>query len=423
MLARMSAPLPPNEAERMAAVRRYDVLDTPPDGAFERITALAARHFGVPISIVSIVDTDRIWFKSHHGIDVDEIGRDPGLCASAILHDGPWVVENAATDPRTIANPLVAGELGLRFYAGAPLTTRDGHSLGTLCVIDQEPREFTAQDSETLADMAAVVMDELELRLAAKAAVGQELRLREQAEQMARSLQESLLPPELPKFAGAELAAFYEPADAGVVGGDFYDAFKAGETFSLVVGDVSGKGADAAAVTALARHTIRSATLFAASPGEVLATLNRTMFIGRDDAEVEHYCTVQLVWVHASEHGLTVRMATGGHPPALVLRAGDATCVELGDPGPPAGWYPDAEFTETSGELAWGDGLVLYTDGITEARTASGMVGVDGLMAMLAEAGAGTADEVAQALAGALAGAGVDVRDDAAALVLRAVAA
>lgn len=157
-----------DEPMRLAAVRRYDVLDTPPDGAFDRITALAARHFDVPIAIVSIVDSDRIWFKSHHGLEIEQIGRDPGLCASAIFHDRPWIVEDAAVDPRTLANPLVAGEFGLRFYAGAPLTTRDGFNLGTLCVIDCEPRRLSSQESETLSDMAAIVMDELELRLATR---------------------------------------------------------------------------------------------------------------------------------------------------------------------------------------------------------------------------------------------------------------
>ena len=112
-----------NERERIIAVRRYGILDTPPDGAFDRITALAARRFGVPISIISIVDEDRIWFKSHHGVPVSEIGRDPGLCASAILRDVPHILNDASIDPRSLANPLVAGEFGLRFYAGAPLTT------------------------------------------------------------------------------------------------------------------------------------------------------------------------------------------------------------------------------------------------------------------------------------------------------------
>ena len=157
-----------DEAARLAAVRRYDVLDTPPDGAFDRITALAARLFDVPISIISIVDHDRIWFKSHHGIDATEIGRDPGLCASAICHVEPWLVNDAQVDVRTIDNPLVAGDLGLRFYLGIPLTTSDGFNLGTLNVIDVKPREVTDAQIATLADLAAVVVDELELRLNAR---------------------------------------------------------------------------------------------------------------------------------------------------------------------------------------------------------------------------------------------------------------
>jgi two-component sensor histidine kinase len=167
----MTQHIPPHEAERLAAVRRYDILDTPPDGAFDRVTRIAARMFGVPISIVSIVDADRIWFKSHHGLDVEEIPRSPGLCASAILGSKPWILTDAAMDPRSLANPLVAGEFGLRFYAGVPLRTQDGHNLGTLCVIDQAPRPITEANIEQLSDLASIVMDELELRLSAKRAV------------------------------------------------------------------------------------------------------------------------------------------------------------------------------------------------------------------------------------------------------------
>ncbi|MDQ3066719.1 MAG: GAF domain-containing protein [Actinomycetota bacterium] len=160
--------IPDNEDARLDAVRRYDILDTPPDGAFDRITALAARLFDVPISIISIVDHDRIWFKSAHGIDAEEIGRDPGLCASAVCEVEPWLVTNAEIDVRTIDNPLVAGELGLRFYFGVPLTTSDGFNLGTLNVIDIRPREVTEAEVQMLEDLAAVVMDELELRLDAR---------------------------------------------------------------------------------------------------------------------------------------------------------------------------------------------------------------------------------------------------------------
>jgi GAF domain-containing protein len=173
------------EERRMAAVRRYDILDSPPDGSFDRITRLAARLFHVPISIVSIVDTDRIWFKSHHGIDVEQIDRDPGLCASAIMADDVYVVTDARMDPRTLANPLVAGSLGLQFYAAQPLVTHDGHRLGTLCVIDKRPREISFEEMDTLRTLAQVVMDEMELRLSASRAIALERERRKTAEETA----------------------------------------------------------------------------------------------------------------------------------------------------------------------------------------------------------------------------------------------
>jgi GAF domain-containing protein len=165
--------IPENEAARMMAVRRYDILDTPPDGAFDRATAIAARLFNVPIAIISIVDNDRIWFKSHHGVDVGQIDREPGLCASAILQSEPWILLDPKTDPRSLANPLVASGFGLRFYVGVPLQTSDGFNLGTLCVIDKEPRTVNQDQIENLKDLAATVMDQMELRLSARRAVSE----------------------------------------------------------------------------------------------------------------------------------------------------------------------------------------------------------------------------------------------------------
>lgn len=162
-----------SEARRLAAVHRYDILDTPPDGAFDRITAMAARRLGVPIAIVSIVDRDRIWFKSRHGVEIEQIDRSPGLCASAILASVPYILPDARLDPRSLANPLVAGDFGLRFYAGVPLTTQDGYNLGTLCVIDRDPHPVDQAQIEDLKDLASVVMDQMELRLSARRAVGQ----------------------------------------------------------------------------------------------------------------------------------------------------------------------------------------------------------------------------------------------------------
>ena len=179
------------EKHRLDAVRRYDILDTPPDGVFDRITALASLVVRVPVAIVSIVDHDRIWFKSHHGLDVEQIDRDPGLCASCILQEAPWIVNNAKVDPRTLSNPLVAREAGVQFYLGIPLRTLDGFNLGTLCVIDFVPRDASEYEVSVLKHLAAVVMDELELRLSARSAIisyQQELVRRELREEHIRAL-------------------------------------------------------------------------------------------------------------------------------------------------------------------------------------------------------------------------------------------
>ena len=156
-----------NEQGRLKALYRYNILDTPPDGSFDKMTKLASTLFNVPISIITLVDTDRIWFKSKHGVDVNQLERDPGLCASAILSGDIYLVEDARNDPRTLANPLVAGDFGLQFYAAAPLRTHDGYNLGTFCVLDTKKRYFNSEQQEALKLFAEVVMEQLEIRLVA----------------------------------------------------------------------------------------------------------------------------------------------------------------------------------------------------------------------------------------------------------------
>ncbi len=158
------------EAARLKALNRYAILDTPEDGSMNRLAGLAAKVFNMPIAIISLVDEDRIWFKSRHGLDADQIDRGGGLCDSAILSDEVYIVEDARRDPRTLANPLVAGDFGLRFYAAAPLQTHDGYKLGTFCLIDQKQRYLNESQKLILQDMAAIAMDEIELRLAARLA-------------------------------------------------------------------------------------------------------------------------------------------------------------------------------------------------------------------------------------------------------------
>jgi sigma-B regulation protein RsbU (phosphoserine phosphatase) len=156
----------PEEQARLEAVRRYELVDQPVDDTYERIAYVAAALFDTPIATVSLVEQQRIWLAAAYGLpDVREIGSEPGLCGSAIAQDGVYVVNNAATDPRTSEHPLVRGELSLRFYAAAPIRTYDGFRLGTVNVIDNRPRETTGQQLAALEHLAALVSDELELRL------------------------------------------------------------------------------------------------------------------------------------------------------------------------------------------------------------------------------------------------------------------
>lgn len=159
------------EIKRVETLRKYDILDTPPDGTYDRIVKLVAKLLNVPIAIVSLVDTDRIWFKSAFGLDVQQIPREEGLCASAIVSKDFYMVENALKDPRTLRNSLVTSEFGLRFYAAVPLTTSDGYNLGTLCVLDKKPRTLNNTEQQVLEDLAYVVMEQLELRLMARLAI------------------------------------------------------------------------------------------------------------------------------------------------------------------------------------------------------------------------------------------------------------
>ncbi|MFF8675356.1 PP2C family protein-serine/threonine phosphatase [Streptomyces sp. NPDC015242] len=397
------------EAGRMEAVRRYDILDTPPDGAFDRVAALAARLFDVPVATVTIVDEDRIWFKAAHGLTgVSEIGRDPGLCGSAVLRDDALVIPDTLLDDVACGNPLVTGPLGVRFYAAAPITTADGHKLGTVNVLDTKPRSITPEQTATLTDLAAIVMDEMELRLSALRTVRQEQRAaeaeraaREQAERdkaaiasFASTLQRTLLPPALPTVPGLELACHYHTASVHDVGGDFYDVFPLHSgKWGLFLGDVCGKGAEAATITSLARYTLRASAQHTDDPVAVLEALNSALLA--DVWAGSRFCTAVFATLTPdAAGGFTVELATGGHPPAYHLspappEAGPGTHTRAEAVRPKGGMligaFPEARFASTTLHLAPGQALLLYTDGLTEAHTGTdAMLGDEGLTAFLA---------------------------------------
>ena len=158
------APLPPNEAGRLAALRRYDVLDTDPEPAFDDLTRLAAQICGTSVSLITLLDQSRQWFKSRTGLGITETARDISFCSHTILQSDLLIVEDAKRDERFSDNPLVISSPDIRFYAGMPLVTADGFALGTLCVIDRQPRQLTALQTEALKTLTRQAMTQLELR-------------------------------------------------------------------------------------------------------------------------------------------------------------------------------------------------------------------------------------------------------------------
>ncbi|HYY41411.1 MAG TPA: GAF domain-containing protein, partial [Pyrinomonadaceae bacterium] len=160
----MKYPLPPDEAARLAALRQLAVLDTAPEAAYDGITRLAAHICGTPVALVSLVDEERQWFKARTGLDATETPRDLAFCTHAILQPDLFIVPDALADERFSSNPLVTTHPKIRFYAGAPLTTAGGHTLGTLCVIDFTPRELTPEQQEALRALARLTVTQLELR-------------------------------------------------------------------------------------------------------------------------------------------------------------------------------------------------------------------------------------------------------------------
>lgn len=183
----LPSPLPPDEVRRLQVLRDLNLLDTGPEERFERITRLASRLFEVPIASVGLVDAERVWFKSHHGVADQEVPRDTAFCAHAILQDDVFVIEDARADWRFADNPYVAGPHNLRFYAGQPLAAPDGSIVGTLCLLDHEPRSFGDADRALLRDLGAVVAGEF-----AADALQRTLRRQRDSETWMRALLEHL---------------------------------------------------------------------------------------------------------------------------------------------------------------------------------------------------------------------------------------
>jgi sigma-B regulation protein RsbU (phosphoserine phosphatase) len=269
-------------------------------------------------------------------------------------------------------------------------------------------------------DVRAVVFDaterrayELELLRARDAAREAEARARE----LAATLQASLIPPDPPAIAGLDVAAAYRPAGAGdEVGGDFYDVFETGRgDWAVVLGDVCGKGAAAATVTALARYTVRAAAVRSRKPSAILSLLNAALI--RQGSE--RFCTVVYARVRVEGHRVRLTVASGGHwLPLRVTPAG--TVSEIGAAGSLLGVFDDAQLRDTKATLDPGDAVVLFTDGVVEARRGDDMLGHERLHEVLRDCGLATAEEITGCVMDAALGfQDGQPRDDIAVVVLR----
>jgi PAS domain S-box-containing protein len=303
-------------------------------------------------------------------------------------------------------------EIGMQSVIIAPMVAR-GRALGAITFVSAESGRVYGEDDTLLAQ-----------ELAARCGIAVDnARLYSERAHIARTLQESLLPPELPQPPGLEIAARFRAAGEGFeVGGDFYDVFDTGSSrWAAVIGDVCGKGPEAAAVTALARYTLRATAMTEDVPSRILATLNEAMLRQRDD---RRFSTVLYACLDSRGGGQTLRFSTGGHPLPLLLRAG-GHAGEVGTPGTLLGIVSDPDLTDAEVALQPGDVIVLYTDGVTDSAAPERVLEPEDLGEALRDRRMESADAIAGHVMDLAVGAGngnggtANPRDDIAILVIK----
>ncbi|MCG7287333.1 SpoIIE family protein phosphatase [Cellulomonas sp. ACRRI] len=381
-----------DEARRVAALRDLAVLDTPPEERFDRVTRLAQQLFGVQMAFISLVDTDRLFLKSRQGTEARETPREGMFCAAAIQQPATMVVPDAALDPRFTAAPFVTGDPHIRFYAGRPLATAGGERVGTLCLMDRRPREFTAEDEALLSDLAAWV----EKELSADAELGR-----------AAEVQRGLLPTAAPDVPGWDLAGACLPAHG--VGGDFYDWQAIPGRLLVTLADVMDRGLGAAIIAATVRSVLRGLGRHE-DVGEALALAERVLEPDLDRAGA--FVTA----FHAALDPATgvLRYSDAGHGLA-VLRTADGGLHRLSAQGPPLGVVVGEPRAAGEVTLAPGDALAVVSDGVLERGDRA--LDPEDVLAVPLGAATSAADAVARVLAGA--GPATDRPDDLTVVVLR----
>jgi sigma-B regulation protein RsbU (phosphoserine phosphatase) len=370
----IAAPIPVDDAERLEALHALDLLDTPAEERFDRITRMLTIVLRVPMAYISLVDSDRQWFKSSCGLDrcTTETPRAISFCGHAILSDEPMVVPDAAQDERFHDNPLVTGDPYIRFYAGHPLSSPGGQKVGTLCIADRRPRKIGDFEMEALREMAGIVERELGLveavHLQRDLIASQQHLLRElsRAADYVRSM--------LPAPLDGEVRTRWSFEPSSQLGGDFfgYDWIDR-DHFAAYLLDVAGHGVGAALLSVSVANALRGRSLpdtDFCDPGAVLARLNDAFPMERHD---EKYFTM---WYGVFNRvGRTLSYASAGHPPALLLGGPtlkDARPTELGQRNLAIGMIPDVPFVAATVDLEPYSKLYVFSDGAFEIHKPGG---------------------------------------------------
>jgi serine phosphatase RsbU (regulator of sigma subunit) len=380
---------PPDERRRLAELADLDILGSPPEAAFDRITRELARIFGVRVSSIAFADDHRLVYKARvqpgdPPPPAEAVPLQSSICAQVVGHNAPLIVDDLAADPRFADSPVVT-RYGMRFYAGAPLRSDSGLAVGSFCIADDRPRHLTDRERGLLALVASSIMTEVKLR-AASARLARRNAAVELDLDRARAVQRFLLPPAAQHCGPFRVSHLYRPH--AQLGGDFVDVVvrPADGTAVVLVADVSGHGAGAALTAAMTKAAFVRRAPAADGPGDLLAALNADLVDASPAAQFMTAVAAVLDPRHCA-----VRLSSAGHPLPLLIRAGAASPV--GDQSAardiplliePAQRYasgPDLP-------LGPGDRLLFYTDGATEAADADGDMLGDAGLARLASASA-----------------------------------
>jgi sigma-B regulation protein RsbU (phosphoserine phosphatase) len=382
------APIPNDEAERLAELRALKILDTPPEKRFDNLVRLTQHLFQAPVVYIALIDADRQWFKASYGLTVLQTAREISFCGHAILQDRALVVPDARLDPRFADNPLVIGDPHIRFYAGHPLAGPTGRKVGTLCIVDHHPRSLDDGQEATLRQLAALVEEQLrlvdlietqrELIDTKSALIATQQQLSAELNEAAEYVR-SLLP--APLTDGPVKTAWQYIASSHLGGDLFGYHWLDDKRFAMYLFDVCGHGVGASLLASSVHSALRRQTLPGcdfADPGEVLAALDEAFPMS------EHGDKFFTIWYGVYDVGTReLRHAAAGHHDAvLVTNAETATAV--GHRGLMIGLMTNRPVKSDTIKLSPGARLYLFSDGAFEIKGDAGeLFGWSGLAGLL----------------------------------------